>query len=716
MNNEAKVAVNGRDIYFRTDGALTGDILTVACLLVWADDKSPIDSLTISRSFMSGNNLPGGNATSFNEYYDPLTGIYWFDIKLTPITGPVELVLQTSGVVDGEDIPVRFYVSLSGPSPLTVTPITFDGEVMRFEVGTTEGKLLRYPLALKAVREIDGTAVAIPSKEKRIPYAFYTPINNGEEETYAVMGTAEVDGVQHNWVVKTKVKTNDAVVEVTQVGKNLLGVSVVLADSNAMVTVNLPVKFQFDNGTYGIANQIQDFSIIDGVIHFDVPISDVKDQGIVNIKLHLNEINNQNAPIFLTGRAPVKRWSNGQSDINIVIDSHTYKRKQETLYAHIFWKDGTPVVGFRLTDVTGGCESGVVGNKIILSRKVVPNPHQQNTLTLTGNVDLSPFGIEKSIPFEDSILVGSDVLPARVTAGLGTVVDDEVHFSLFVRQNNGDIFNSVTLDKFNNGAAIESQNYDADQGILSFTVPNTAIEVEGERAPVKLNFIFNTDNPISFSYSGSVKIDVVYKVTSDLPVWSYRKDPVTGQVYIESIWSLCGTDNKYPMNAEITELTLNGVKAITYKKMYNQSFGALAISIPVDLKNGDSLFIAPIATASGLGNFIHLPPIDARYREPGTAQYVEHEFIGDSKVNVYFSLQGWISAPPSEVQLNDESWDKQKGVKLGKTYSEYDPKKGLLMVQFDIYDINSPVFEAATTMKFSFADQTVYPINFSFTK
>jgi hypothetical protein len=713
-----RASVDGRDIYFQADGALNGDILTVACLIVWADDKTPIEGLNISQTFLSGNHLPVGDLKSFNEYYDPITGIYWFDIKVKPVTEAIDIVLQTSGTINGEQIPIKINVSLPGPSPLLVTPITFDGSVMRFEVGAKEGKLLTYPLSLKASREIDSKADAIPSKEKRIPYAFYTPINNGSEETYAVMGTAEVSGIKHNWVTRTTVKTNNGTVTAELVDENLIGVKVKLTTPNPDITVDLPVKFQLDNGTIGLTNRLQDFSIVDDVVSFDLPISDVKEVGNVKFKFHLNETTNQNAPIFLVGAAPVKRWSHGQSKVKVVVDEHTFKRNVDSVFAHAFWEDGTPVTGFSLKNVTPGAYSGVKGNQVILSRKFVPNVHKENNLTLGATIDLSAFGIEETFSFEDTIKVGNDVIPARLMSGQGTVHEDDVYFVLAVRQNNGDLFKDVKVEKYNNGLTIKEQDYDADRGFLNLIVDNTSIKTVGDRATIKLELVVTTKDDQEFhtTYEGRIKIDTPFKVISDLPIWRYRKDAVTGQIYVDITWILRGNDGHYPNKANITELKLNGVGITNYTKMYNQSFGALVASVPVTLKTGNTLYIGAVATASGLSSFVNLPPVDAKYREPGTATYLDHEFIGKEKVKVSFAIQGWDSDVPSEVQIDDESWDRVEGVKLGKTFSQYDNKRGILTVTFDVYDFNALVFKGSTAMKFNFADLTVYPISFNFTK
>jgi hypothetical protein len=716
MNSQKTASVGGRDIYLRADGALTGDILTVACLIVWADDKSPIEGLDIYRRMLAGNVLPSGDLSSFNEYYDQLTGTYWFDIKVRPITEPTDVVIQARGFVHGTEIPVLFEMHIPGPSPLVVSPITFDGNIMRFEIGNTSGKLLQYPLSVKAVREIDGNAAALPSKQKRIPYAFYTPINNGQVETFAVMGMAEVDGVKHNWVARTEIKTNDGELSLEQKGENLLGVSVKLANPKATTEINLPVKFELGDGTYGIANQVHDYNQIDDVVYFDIPLSDIKDQTSVKVSFHLNETSNSNAPIFLMGQAPVKRWSNGQSKIKIEIDSHTFKRNVDTLYAHVFWEDGTPVKGFRLKNITPECHSGVKGNQIILSRKFVPNQHKENKLTLGATVDLTPFGIEEETSFEDILSIGSDILPIRVVSGLGTVLGDEVHFNIAVRQNNGDIFNDAVLDVFNANAKIKNQSYDKDSGIVSFTVPNTAINVIDERANVATKFTVTTDEALQGTFNGTIKIDVPYTIKADLPIWKYRRDQLTGRIYIDATWVLKGSDGNYPNTANIADVKLNGMGVTDYKKSYNQSFGALSLSFPVSLQPGGMLYVSATASASGLGNFFNLPALDSRYREPGTVRYVNHEFTEDNKVKVFFDVQGWDSLPPAEVQIEDNSWNRVEGVKYGKSYSEYDPKKGVLMVQFDLFDPNAPVFKGETSMKLNYADMTTYPISFSFTK
>jgi hypothetical protein len=715
MTNEILVSVNNRDIYFRTDGAINGDVVTVASMIVWSDDKTPIEDLTISDQFISGNYLPVGDLRATNRFYDLQTGIYWFDVKLKDIIGEAHVILQTTGTANGSAIPVRFEFNLVGPSPLVVSPVSFNGNKMEFDVSAKQGKLLRYPLALLASREIDGNADAPASKEKKIPYSFYVPISNNDQNTYAVMGQAEVDGLKYNFVARASIKTNDGTVTVEQIGENLLAVDVKLSNVSTHIGIGLPLKFQFSNGTYGIVNQVQNFSAQGDTVHFEFLVNDIKDQEQVTVAFHLTEGDNQDAPIFFKSSTPVKRWNNGQTKINVVVDSHTFKRTLQSLYMSVFWEDGTPVTGFKVKNVKPDAEVGGRGNRIIIARSVSLNIHQRNTLTLTGDIDLSPFGIEEVVPFSESITVGSDVLPARMFSGHGLVIGDKVFIQLAPRQNNGNIFKDVKIKSVNKITSVPDLQYDTEQGIVGFTIPNTAIKVVDDRADMVIEFLFTGEKDYSFSYKGSIKVDVPYSITVDKPVWGYRRDSLTDQVYIDATWVLRGNDGHYPNIANMTQFRVNGMDSV-YTQKYNSGYGALVVSFPVDLKSGNSLYVDAVASASGLGTFLHLPAIDARYREPGTAVYVDHEFIGDKQVKVFFDIQGWGSEPPFEVQLDDQSWNRQQGVKLGKARSEYDNKKGRLTVVFDIYDINASVFSASTEMKFDFADTTVYPISFSFTK
>lgn len=714
MTNQSQVSVGNRDIYSRTDGAINGDVVTVASVIVWADDKSPIDDLIISDKFLSGNHLPVGDLKATNQYYDKETGTFWFDVKLKAITEQTTITLQTTGTVNGVEFPVRFEFTLAGPSPLVVSPITFDGNKMEFAVSAKEGRLLRYPLALLAYRNLDGNADAPASKEKKIPYSFYVTINNNETSTYAVMGQAEVDGVKHNFVARTTVTTSDGTMTVNQIGENLIGVDIKLAKASNYIGVGFPLKFQFSNGTYGIVNRLENFSIQGDVVHFEFPVNDIKAKDVVTLAFHLTEADNQNAPIFFKGKADVKRWSHGQTKINIVVDSHTFKRTLQSLYMSVFWEDGTPVTGFSVKNVKPDAEVGGKGNKIIIARSVTPNIHKRNKLTLSGEVDLSAFGIDEVFPFSESIEVGSDILPVRLVSGLGTVDKDEVFFHIAVRQNNGDIFKDVILKTFNGDQPIKHFSYDVEQGIIAFSVPNTAINVKEGRANIDLELIVTADEQYTFNYKGAIKVDVPYSVTVDKPSHSFRKDPVTSEIIIDAVWQIKGSDNKFPLNVNVTQVMKNGSGA-SYTKSYNSGTGLLTVSMPVGVDDGKQLYIEPTVTVSGLGTFATLPGLSIRYNVPGKATYAGHEFR-DGKLAVYFSIRGWMGYYPDAVQIDDNSWNKQQGVKLGKTYSEYDKDKGQLIVIFDIFDLNAPVFSAETHMKFDFADSTTYPISFSFSK
>lgn len=715
MTNQTKVSVDNRDIYFKTNGAINGGVVTVASVIVWDDDKTPIEDIVISDKFISGNYLPVGNLTASNQYYDTQTGTFWFDVKLKEITEPTKVILQTTGTIHGKNVPIRFEFMLSGSSPLVVSPIIFNGNKLEFDVSAKKGKLLRYPLALLATREIDGDANPAPSRMKKVPYSFYVSINNNEQNTYAVMGQAEVEGIVHNFIARTTVKTNDGAITAKQIGTNLISVDVKVTNPSDRVDIALPLNFKFSNGNHGIVNQVDNLSIQKDNIHFEFMVNDIKDQDNLILDFYLVEPNNQNAPIFFKTTTPVKRWSNGQTKINITVDSHTYKRTLQTLYMSVFWEDGTPVTGFKVKNIKPDAEVGSVGNQIVIARSISINIHKRNTLTLTGDIDLSPFGIEELVSFSESIHVGSDILPARIIQGHGTVVNDKVFIQLAPRQNNGTIFKDVKIKSINDVTDIPDLQYDTEQGIVGFTIPNTKIKMIDDRADIEIEFLFTGEKDYSFSYKGSIKVDVSYSITSNKPVLSYWCDSINGQIYTDVTWVLRGNDGHYPNSVNVTQLLVNGVD-VDYTQKYNSGYGGLVISFPVELKNNSTFYVDAVATASGLGGFLHLPAIDTHYREPGKAIYIGNEFIGDKQVKVFFDIHGWGPEPPLNVQLDDQSWNHQQGVKLGKTYSEYDNKKGILTVTFDIYDINASEFSASTKMKFDFADSTIYPISFSFTK
>lgn len=714
MTNQTQMSVNNRDIYFRTDGAINGDIVTVASLIVWADDKSPIDDIVISDQFASGNYLPVGQLKMTNQYYDKVTGLFWFDVKLKPITEPTNIVLQTSATIDGVQIPVRFDFSLAGPSPLVVSPVTFDGNKMEFDISASTGRLLRYPLAVLAVREIDGNAEAPPSKDKKIPYSFYVPISNNSQDTYAVMGQAEVDHVKHNFVVRTTISTNDGELSLSQTGENLISATIKLAKASAHIGINLPIKFQFENGTFGIINKVENFAVLGDTVTFDFLVSDIKRVEDLTVQFHLTEGDNGNAPIFFKGKTSVKRWSHGQSKIKLVVDSQTYKKNLHSLYMSAFWEDGTPVTWFSLDNLKPDAEWGVTRNNIVVCRSVTVDVFKKTTLTLSGEVDLSAYGIDERFPFSESIDVGSDIIPARMISGLGTVNQDEVWFNIAIRQNNGDIFKDVNLKMFNGTDVIKNQKYDATQGILGFSVSNTAVNVKKAKANIDLQLSLTSDSVYEYHYKGMININVPYQVTSGRPTHSYRKDIVNGGILVDVVWALKGNDGTFPASVNVTQVRKNGVLT-DYKSSYNQGSGLLTITAPVNLPDKSVLYIEPTVSASGLGTFVTLPGLDVKYDVPGKVTYDGHEFR-NGKVAVYFKVRGWLGYYPDLVQIDNRSWDKQLGVKLGKTYSEYDNTTGIMTVVFDIFDPDAPVFSAETEMKMDLGDSTVYPVSFSFTK
>lgn len=713
MTNRSQISVNNRNIYFKTNGAINGDIITVASLIVWEDDKSPIDDLVISNQFTSGNHLPFGDLKATNQHYDKTTGIYWFDVKLKPITDPINVVLFATGIVSGIHFPVCFDFNLAGPSPLVVSTAKFNGSKMEFDVSASTGRLLRYPLGLLAVREIDGNAEALPSKEKKIPYSFHVPISNNSQETYAVMGQAEVDHVKHNFVIRTTVSTNDGVLSLSQIDENLISATIKLAKVSTHVDIALPIRFQFQNGTYGIVNKVDNFTVLGNNVTFNFPVSDIKRVEDLTVQFHLTEGDN-NVPIFFKGKTSVKRWGHGQSKIRLVVDNQIYKKNLHSLYMSAFWEDGTPVTWFSLDNLNPNADWDVTHNNIVIRRSVTVDVFKKTTLTLSGEVDLSAYGIDERFPFSESLDVGSDVIPARMVSGLGTVIQDQIWFQITVRQNNGDIFKDASLKSFNGITNINDQSYDEAQGMLSFSVSNTAIDVKKEHAIIDIQLDLTSDSVYKYNYKGSIKIDVPYCVTSDTPTCSYRKDVVNGGILVDVVWALKGSDGNFPKSVNVTQVIKNGAQT-EYTVSYNQGSGLLTITTPVNLTDNSTLYIEPTVAASGFGTFVTLPGLDVKYDVPGRVTYDGHEFR-NGKVAVYFKVRGWLGYYPDTVQLDNRSWNKQLGVKLGTTYSEYDNSTGIMTVVFDIFDPDAEVFSAETEMKMDLGDFTIYPVSFSFTR
>lgn len=716
MNNKLTLPVNDRNIYIRSEGALNGDILTVAARVLWDDTKQPVEELNVSEVFVAGNDLPVGDLRSSNQFYDNETGVYWFDIKVKPLKGPVDFILQTDAVVNGVQVPIRFNVPMNGPSPLVVSPIVFEDDVIHFQISTTKGKLLRYPLGVEATRNILGAGKAKATKDPVVSYAFTVDIFNGSEFTYAIMGTADVDSVKHNWVTRIDVKTNDGDCVIKQIGKDLVSVTATLNTPIPNAKLIIPARFAFDNETHGISYQVDNLKISGNEVYFELPIGTVRGKGVASIAFTLYDPDNHNLPVNFKADADVKLWNDGETEIDVKVIKHSFKDNVEYLEFNTFWKNGQPATGLKIIDITKGAEYGTVGNRIIIAKEVAVNPDYETRLVLEGKFDLSDYDISETTPFSESLVIGSSVVPMKLMSGLGTVDEDKLNTFLSIRQNNGDIFSDIKVVKFNGVEDISSQGYDKNTGIVSFTAPSGSIHVQQKRGNVAITFEGNSgDQTYSFEFVGTLKVDVPYKVTASQPSWRYTFNPIEKQVYLNITWELKGNDSNYPLTGYIAQLRLNGSGPI-WNKNYNSANGLLQVAVPVDLQHNGSIFVEAIASVTGLGSFIHLPPITARYRTPGTATYTGNEFTNDNKLKVFFDIQGWDSKSPEEVQLDDFSWNKVIGVKLGKTYSEYDNKTGKLTVVFDLFDPDSEIFAAETTMKFDLTDTTEYPIKFTFTK
>jgi len=175
---------------------------------------------------------------------------------------------------------------------------------------------------------------------------------------------------------------------------------------------------------------------------------------------------------------------------------------------------------------------------------------------------------------------------------------------------------------------------------------------------------------------------------------------------------------KHPSLVYGNKIVVNGDK-LNIESRYNSTFGRLSIDINTAFDHNQKVHIEGWGISPGLPDFINLPPVDIIYKKPGSVVYSNHEFTkvnGQDKVIVNFDVFGWKATPPNEVILNDLGWLHLNGVKLGKTYSEYNNKTGILSITFDIFDINAETFSGDNTIQLGKSDPVIYPIEFIFSK
>jgi len=718
MTAELESAAQASELNTRCHGALNGDVLTVAATITWAEKDEPIYGLEVAPRFLSGNHLPVGDLKAFNTFYDEYSGTYWFDIKVRPVKNAMTFVLQTTVSVNGKQYPVAFKVPVAGPSPLVVSPVVFDGNVMRFEVSAKQGKLVRYPLDTLITSEISHPVAPTTTKNLAIPYGYFTNIDNDLEPTnFAVMGTAKVDEVIHTWVARVKVGTNDGEAIAEQTGDGIVHVVATLKKPNPNISVNLPVHYDLDSGLTGLSNKIYNLTVKGEIVEFDLPVHGITKDDHITVSVCLNETNKQMAPIFLQISAPVKLWNNNQTEVDITVASHTFNNTIEQMFLTVTWKDGTPVNRLVVRPTDTSVKVQTRAGHIGLSRKVTPNPHRRDPMAIAGVIDLSAYGIADPIPFIDTIEVGSDEFPAKLIAGAGAVNQTGVSVYVSVRQNNGNIFNDVDVQFFN-GHPVKDFQYQPDKGIASFTAPSESVEVTNGLAPVTIAFMLGNDKLESFNFKGKLKVEVPYVVGSEDPTWIYKKDEL-GRVLMDIRWQLSGNDGSYPDWVTFSQLRSSGQDVKPVKTKYSSTDGVLVVTVDVShMKHNQLVFIAPTVAVAGTGSFLTVPPVETRYKTPGQATYVGHKFEyneGIQKVRVDFDVQGWLSTPPNEVRLSNDAWKRVTGVVYGHSYAEYNPNTGRLSVLFSVLD-GATEFSGDTTMQFNLQDATIYPISFKFSK
>lgn len=709
--------MNKQQIKTNAFGVLKGNVLSVAVALNFEYSNEIPKGLIPSPNFISGNGLPVGAITPINTFYDETTGVYWFDLKVNPITGPIVYGFETIGTIGDEVYPIRFTVDISGETKAVVSDIQFNKNVLQYNVGAKEGNVLRHRLTPFATRGITRVDEGV-GKDNTAAYGFGTNIDNTKEQIFAVIGSIDIDKVRHNYMVKVATGIVSGGLEIKQKDANTLHAKVVM-DKAGKYDVTYPISYVGD-GINGIANIVDNLTVEGKTLSFDIPITAITKQNRLKVEVVINK---DGKPVFLETMVPVYLWNDNQTDYSIVLVSDVLVKDTRTLTFQANWKNSQPInkLGLLLPNTAVNEVSfrdegnGVytIVNKVDLQGGI------KKDFILNGQWDLTHYGVEKQTPFKYVKTSGDDVLPIKDVGITGYISpgDGLLNLTMAFRANNGDILDNVKVNSIRivgkefDSVFLKENTYDVNTGICSVSLANVPeLPYPGKAIIAGITGVVKQgDETHKFTIQKKVYIPVDYAVHVSPPSYGFIIES-SGPVLVAS-WDLKGNDGKYPKSINITSVKLNNVSPSfgSVNKQYYSTTGTLIVKVPCMPNYKETLSLAIAGSPSGLSSFLNFAPVFATYKDPGSVHNVSNELvegIGNSyQLISKFDINGFSDEVVKEISMDNAKWVNQLKVEPVVSYHLYDNKTGILTVTTNLKEkpkehliTNTVLFEGVTLL------------------
>ncbi|QYN79912.1 hypothetical protein PQD71_gp019 [Kosakonia phage Kc263] len=702
-------------------GVLNDDILTVAAKIVNPQTGLSILDLKVNPIFHSGNHVPVGTIKATNDFYDELTGFYWFDVKVNPINRKAHFRFETTASVNGQSDSVAFDLDISGQSKTETNKVEFIGRDLYYSVSAKPGhSVFKHPLETKVTANLSEFQPRFMN-DQSVGYLWKCE-DFVEGKEICAIGNVMVDGVTELYLFRhTLTLPNLVEATATQTDTNVLNVKVTLDKPfGERPLVNGSVGYT-ENPDFGrwVIKGGKNLQVDGNQISFDIGIWDVKKKGLIDVDLIINIGDDANTPVNIGIPTSVQAWSDGEKTVTVTKLTHNVFNGIETLICQVNWKNSQgKVCDFTVIPDDPNVKVTVKENVFFLDRPVSLDRNRRNTFTLSGKLDLSEYGIAKKTTFSESVNMGSDFLPVKVSAIQAAIIEDAGSFIVALTTNNGSrltdvVLNSVTVDDGPFGKYIREQRYDADTGYLQFkldvalkdlTYPEVLL-----KAKLQLDVKFD-DTPASVIVPVQVKATVDYQINASYIGTRYER---AGEGYRGiAQWRVGDNNNSAPASVSIMGLKVNG-KTTAFTKRYNQSTRILSAEFDIPVKSGHILHLNATISSPGVNHFVTLPDVLFTFYTPGAATVARQMFNPDkTHLTVQWNVQGWSSEIPSEVTLGE--WQPLGGISTKMVYANYDNKLGLLTCTFALENPESDIFAAKNTIRITHADGNMYPLTFSY--
>lgn len=716
---------------------LKKNIMSVVLGVKWKDTgKIPTD-FALESPFAVGTNVPTGTVDPKSTSYDPVNGVYLFDIKVSTVAeGRLDYNFITKA--HGErypDVTANIHLSYDHQKVYTsklLSVLLSEGKLSaEWEITSIENP--DYRLENFGVAPLE---LGIGLKGKPMPTVTWQKGNksfittwdvntdNGQEQKYNFRGHFLANNKKIPWVLQTTaVPIAMSKGKVGRLDAKTVGFTFTLLSDKKIVDVVATQLVVLTNGIPTSKKITQDRNkdpaVVSGSFLLDEQVDDSVEITLVGNVLVLGE-NARYIPVNISGKDYIP-FPEPTSGISAEMISHTVSDGVEKVSFNIRFdnKINYPVNGVLVdgkvklngAEITPERFSYKDGVATIWNKVTTTGLRQE--FKLEGTLTFSGYSREVTCDFADSLVIGSDSFPAILGNPYITSNDDKLSFSFVTTLRDGKLPKSVKLVNI-----VESCNV-VDDGLLQATFVYT--DDSGNTM-----FAFRREVSVDKKLQHSVTLRILvsdgaeeesqlvrFTRTEDYPL--VISTQYVGYTYKDSVLTL---KHRLVSNKPLPDkVTLQGTPELTGcsdfdKLKYDNKDGLLTYSVQMPYLGGVQDFGVELdITFDGATEPVLVSTGINKYSPAGTATHKAHFFNEDGSLTCVWQFRDPMGDIPKLIRIED-FWKYNINIRARAVNLNYNPITGLGSVTINPSpdsDEHSQ-FYAETTFKFPSPDVNIYSL------